>query len=135
MLSSSGAWDGQILIEAAGPKTLEIERDSTVSGALQPLDDLLPYRWLDHAGDIYERDLDAGGVAVMADAEVLEAERAQHGFGALDHREILARDLGAIRNPRSQARRGRLRRARQAIMRRRGAHVGLAEAQPGERRA
>src|SRR5262249_23739446 len=77
---------------------------------------------------------DARRVAVVPHPEIAESERTQRGFGALDLIEILARDLGAVGNPRSETGRGRLVGARKSVVRGRGTHVGLAESELGERR-
>ena len=78
-------------------------------------------------------DLDAGGVAVVPDPHLLEAEPVQRRLGPIDPAEDVDRHLGAVRDPAGEARRGRLVPCAQPHPARGLADVGLREAGCDER--
>ena len=73
-------------------------------------------------------ELEARDVAVVADAQLAEAERAQAVLEGVDAAEALGGDLGAVGEARRQAGELRLVPGRQPELARQRAHVGLGEA-------
>src|SRR4051812_9392392 len=63
------------VVEVAGPEALEVERDVPVAGGADRGDHVGPA--LDGAGQVVERHLDPGEVAVVAHPELAEPERPQ----------------------------------------------------------
>src|SRR5687768_11496607 len=91
-------------IQAAHPISLQVDRDVLIADVGQLADDLVPHVGLERARKLVASDLQTCKPIVMAHAAYAETERTEEVFGALDHAELLAGDLGMIRNARREAR-------------------------------
>src|SRR5205823_4761840 len=71
-----------VSVQVPRAKPLEVERDIAVSGAAYGGDDLRAAH--DRPSQIVDVHFEASDVAVVADAQLIEAQRAQRRFGPAD---------------------------------------------------
>ena len=111
----------------------EVERDVPEPGRTDGVAPRLRSAVGRDRGDVVRADLDPCHLPVVTDAEVGEPEPRSAASAALDLGQLVRRDLLEVRDPRGQARRGRLVRATAAPGRGRCADGGLVEAGVRER--
>src|SRR6266851_10229295 len=103
---ASGGGDGgggEDVVHAAGAVAFGVESDVKEAEGLDGGGDLFEDGEREGAGEILAGDFDAGEIAVVADADLGEAESVKGGFGVLDLREIFAGDGAAVLDARGQA--------------------------------
>src|SRR3984957_19048454 len=87
---------GEDVVHAAGAVAFGVEGDVEEAERLDCGGDLFEDGESEGSGEIFAGDFDASEVAVVADADLGEAEGVEGGFGLFDLREILAGDGAAV---------------------------------------
>jgi len=89
-------------VEGALAVAFEVERDVEEAGGFEAGVDGGGHFGSEGAGEFVGGDFDASEFVVKSDAELAEAEIAEGGFGAVDEREALGGDFGAVRKARGK---------------------------------
>ena len=97
---------GQDGVHGAGAKAGAIERDVLVAGLFESGSEGVEHLDRESAGQLGAGNFDAGQVAVVAHAELAEAEVAQALFGALHLLEDFTGDSASVLDARGETRRG-----------------------------
>ena len=96
----AGGWGdgggGEDFVHGAGAVALGVEGDVEEAEGAEGGGDAVEGFDGEGAGEFGAGDFDAGEVAVVADADLLEAEGVEGGFGLLDLAEIFAGDGAAV---------------------------------------
>src|ERR1039458_4597795 len=96
-----GHWEH--VVHRAGTIALGVDRYEDKAERLQRLGDAIEHGEGQRAGKVVPRDLDPGQLAVVANANVEEAEGVQGFFGALNLAEVLGGDGPAVFDTRGEA--------------------------------
>ena len=80
--AARSGWLAETFVHGAAAEAGEVERDVRVAEVAQVRDDALAV--LDDHRDVRQFDLDAGDIAVVADAELAQPETTQERFGGTD---------------------------------------------------
>ncbi len=124
----------QGIVERALAVAFEVERDVEEAGGFEACVDGGGHVGSKGAREFLPGDFDTGEPVVETDTELTEAEVAEGGFGAVDEREALGRDFGAVGNAGGEASgRGAIP-CRKVGAARKFADFGFAEADIEERR-
>ena len=75
---------GNAAVEASRPESLQVQRHEAITRRKYDSHDRFPTLWLQEPGELTRRQLDTGDVAVVADAQLGEAQRAEPLFGSFD---------------------------------------------------
>src|ERR1700722_32201 len=102
--SSEQALHRDDAVEAAGAEALEVQGDELEAQGAEGGDQLAADIQVHQAGQVVQRDLDAGQVAlVVADPQDAQALLPQPLLGLVDHADALGGDLFAVGAPGGQA--------------------------------
>ena len=94
--------DGENSVHAAGAIALRVESDVEEAEGAKCSSDVVEGFERECTGEFVTGDFDASKVAVMADADLLEAEVVKSFFGLFDLREIFASDGATVFDARGE---------------------------------
>ena len=96
LLCGADGGGGEDFVHGAGTVALGVEGDVEEAEGAKGGGDAIEGFNVEGAGEFGAGNFDAGEVSVVADADLLEAEGVQGGFGLLDLGEVFAGDWAAV---------------------------------------
>src|SRR5262245_6818601 len=97
----------QAFVQTASAVALQVEADVAIAERLERADDRRRELGIERARHLVPRDLDAGNVVVVPDAEDAKSEAAKRLFGLFDRAQLFVGHVMQVRNSRRQtSRRG-----------------------------